>query len=158
MNLSRRSFLRGVLSVAAVSSVPLIRAMPVMPIIYGDGIGDDTAGLQALFDGLPVDIRSDVIRLLAGEHPIISGGIFRLTDGLVVSRGRSVTMSDCNLLLPHSFAKPLFEAKLNGVLELAGEICVKSCSWTGPPISWVTSSFGGQVCGDPVRKGRVLLT
>jgi hypothetical protein len=55
MILTRRNLLRGL--VAAPAIIAIDRLMPVkawaLPILYGDGIHDDTDALQAFMDGRP---------------------------------------------------------------------------------------------------------
>lgn len=80
MNLSRRSFLGGALALMAAPVVA--KYIPILPRLVGDGHHDDTAGLNALFAGEPVDIVRDVARVF-DESPFGSvrliGGIFRIT-------------------------------------------------------------------------------
>lgn len=80
-DLTRRSFLRGALTVAAVSIAPVQAWTPNLPRIVGDGIHDDTLGLQAAFDGKP--FLSDGVVVADGAETLwLRGGIYRLTKGL----------------------------------------------------------------------------
>lgn len=84
---SRRSFLGGVLALTAAATIPLASA-GAAPLIVGDGIHDDTAGLQALFDGKPFRIAGEGIayRLRDGEA-FFSGGTFRVSKTLHLRPG-----------------------------------------------------------------------
>lgn len=81
-SITRRVFLGGTLSVVAASYV---HAEPI-PMLYGDGIHDDTVAIQALFDRKPVNIVNDTITVwrshtvLAGVHGMsMTGGEFRIS-------------------------------------------------------------------------------
>lgn|SRR5574343_681600 len=79
---SRRSFLRGVLSLGAAAVV--LPKVSFLPVIVGDGIHDDAPGLNALFRGEPVNILADGVRLLRNAANIeLSGGKFALGSPLV---------------------------------------------------------------------------
>jgi hypothetical protein len=85
METNRRSFLKGLLTVAAVSCVPVVvDAMPRVPRIVGDGVHDDWAGLQAAIDGKPFICEDNLI--LAREGSVtINGGDFLISKTLRVS-------------------------------------------------------------------------
>lgn len=87
MNLGRRSFLRGVLTVAVLSAVePIVRLARSVPRILGDGVHDDAPGLNALFRGHPVDIVGDCARIIRGRGVVLQNGLFRTCSTLVLSR------------------------------------------------------------------------
>jgi hypothetical protein len=97
---TRRGFLGAMLAAAAAPAI--IRPASLMPIyipkpriltLWGDGIHDDTAALQALIDGERV-IGLDG-RPMAG---MLAGGVYRLTDTLVFDPGTSVVMLDTHFL------------------------------------------------------------
>jgi hypothetical protein len=83
MDVSRRSFLGGILALTAVAVAPKVMAEP-LPRIVGDGVHDDTAGLQALFDGRPftADPRYGVQWVEVEDALRLTGGHFRLTNTL----------------------------------------------------------------------------
>ena len=86
-NLSRRCFLRGTIAVAAAVTMPMAAVSEMFrPLLIGDGVHDDTAALQALLDGDPVDILNDGIRLLRSEGLELQGGVYRLTRTIVLRR------------------------------------------------------------------------
>ena len=64
MDMNRRSFLGGIFAVAGATVVPvaLAKALPVpRPILWGDGIHDDTRALNALFAGEEVECQGMAI-------------------------------------------------------------------------------------------------
>lgn len=90
--MDRRLFLRGALALSAVSVAVPSLAFDGAPTIYGDGIHDDWAGLQAMFDGRPFHVDDEII--VAGEG-VVSGGDFILSrtlsisgDGILVTNSR----------------------------------------------------------------------
>jgi len=87
--ISRRWFLKGALAVTAATVIPMQKVLAFAPKIYGDGIADDTEGLQALFDGKPVDILNDCVRVLTNDGVRLNGGVFRVTSTLSISRSRT---------------------------------------------------------------------
>lgn len=147
--LSRRLFLQGVLSVVAAKVVSIVPAMPAIPILYGDGVNDDAAGLQAVFDGLPVDIRSDVVRLLSGDYPIISGGVFRITRGLVARYGRTIQIEHARIVTAHPLNEPILHATLGAVVGLDDStIHLAEGTWQHPLLSSdseLMASAGGTI-------------
>lgn len=90
--LSRRSFLRGLLTVASVSIVPIVVGGASIPRIVGDGIHDDAPGFQASLDGRPFECEGCVMRLPGALT--ITGGNYRL-DSMVHVRDVPVWISDC---------------------------------------------------------------
>lgn len=85
MTISRRSFLGGALALTAASAVPAsaLRALGAVPVIYGDGIHDDTDGLQAAIDGKPFRVAGeDAYVLSKGGRVFFSSGTFRLSRTL----------------------------------------------------------------------------
>jgi hypothetical protein len=98
MQLSRRSFLGGILSVSAVAVAPLAH----VPRIVGDGIHDDTAGLQAAFDGAPFEADGFVMQR-AGRL-VISGGMFRTTGPLNLVGKSGVVIRDAMFAYEHNGA------------------------------------------------------
>jgi hypothetical protein len=89
-SLSRRSFLRGVVTVGVV-----IAALPrvVLPQLWGDMIHDDTDGLQALMDRKPVEIIHDGAKILPNGRLWINGGKFRVTRPVTLRSYTDLTNS-----------------------------------------------------------------
>lgn len=86
---SRRGFLGGMLSILAVSSVPVFVPSPAegnwMPRIYGNGRDYDGEGLQALFDGKDVILPADKL----GIRGMLDDGK-RSVKGLIFHKGSFV--------------------------------------------------------------------
>lgn len=75
--MDRRTFLRGLLTVAAVSIAPIDNLSVGLPKIVGDGIHDDTAGILAAINGKPFSADGLVVR---GQSAVQFGaGTFRMT-------------------------------------------------------------------------------
>jgi hypothetical protein len=77
--LNRRSFLKGALSVVAATVV--LAKLPkdfALPQIIGDGLHDDTAGLQAALNGEPFLCDGCVVR--NATEVVLHDGTYRLTS------------------------------------------------------------------------------
>lgn len=93
MSISRRSFLGGALALSAATSMPL-KAFAHAPVIYGDGVHDDTAGLQAALDGKPFRVFGHGAYVVRGDgHIFIGNGSFRLSDTLHFRGNVAATVS-----------------------------------------------------------------
>lgn len=89
MHLSRRSFLKGTLTLSAVTVLNIPEVAADIPILYGDGIHDDTKALQALFDREKVIIEND---LISAKMPYyLTGGTYLISDSIHIREGISVT-------------------------------------------------------------------
>lgn len=88
MDVSRRSFLRGAMALTAVTIAQPSMVLASVPTIYGDGIHDDHAGLQALIDGKPFRVQNEASAFQASSG-IIRGGTFAIGDTLVI-RGNGI--------------------------------------------------------------------
>lgn len=112
MDLSRRGFLRGLAGAAAVAvlAVPVVElvARETVPRIVGDGIHDDTAGLQAAVDGKP--FVSDVVKVIEvdGRRTVLLGnGEYQISkamelvdvNDLTIDGGTMVAEGDCAVSL-----------------------------------------------------------
>lgn len=84
--MKRRSFLIGL--GALVAAPAIVRATSIMPVrvvplyipeIYGDGLRDDTAGLQALLNGEPYVVDGKVMMQTA-ETKYLPRGVFMITQ------------------------------------------------------------------------------
>lgn len=96
MDVSRRSFLGGILALTAVAVAPKVMAEP-LPRIVGDGVHDDTAGLQALFDGRPftADPRYGVQWVEVEDALRLTGGRFRLTETVKIVGRKHFVIEEC---------------------------------------------------------------
>src|SRR5690242_8948130 len=103
-SISRRTFFGGAIALAAASALPLSAFAEPVPLICGDGVHDDTAGLQALLDGKPFRVASgapNVVYRNTGGDVYITGGTYRITEALFV-RDRTAFITDCTLFLDRS--------------------------------------------------------
>lgn len=85
MQMNRRSFFKLTAGAAIASALPLPGV--AAPIIYGDGIHDDTEALQALLDGKVVEFADPAMADGAGWHGAklrFPQGIFAISDTLRV--------------------------------------------------------------------------
>lgn len=97
MELNRRSFLGGALALAAATKLPSA-AFASAPVIYGDGVHDDTAGLQAALDGKPFRVVGRGAYVVQKEgHIYIGQGSFRLSDTLRLRGPIPATLSDFHM-------------------------------------------------------------
>lgn len=89
----RRSFLQGVLALtaAAAAGPQLALAEQALPTIYGDGVHDDWAGLQAMFSGKPFRVDNEVV---VAEEGVVHGGNFLLSRPLRIS-GDRICIAEC---------------------------------------------------------------
>lgn len=83
MELTRRSFLRGALTVFAAAGLPAIAMTAGLPVLHGDGVTDDTEALNAMFAGKSYIVGGEIIP--DGSPAIINGGKFRISNTLVMS-------------------------------------------------------------------------
>lgn len=98
---TRRSFLKGVLALGVASTLPLPSFGTPLPVIYSDGIHDDTLGLNAMFLGEPFDVENEGVIAANG---MIRHGNFRISAPLVVAR-EDFWMSESTIALSPDFGK-----------------------------------------------------
>ena len=102
MDLSRRGFLRGLAGAAAVAVLaPVVElvARETLPRIVGDGIHDDTAGLQAAIDGKP--FASDVVKVIDrdGWRTVVLGSDeYRISKALELADTRNLIIDGGTLV------------------------------------------------------------
>lgn len=90
MDISRRSFLGGAIAATVVAVSPAL-ALANLPVIYGDGIHDDWAGLTAFFNGKPFVIEGEGFTASEGR---LFGGRFLLSQTLHIGPG-NFTVNNC---------------------------------------------------------------
>lgn len=117
-NLTRRTLLRGLLTVAAATVIPLPAGL-IAPRIVGDGIHDDWAGLQAAIEGKP--FLCDGQAIIGPESVLLNGGTYRLTHSLRLGSGQRCTFGGNpdalpTLIIDHS--EPMFEVANKADLAL----------------------------------------
>jgi len=98
IKISRRSLLAGFAVCAAASAAPALATRFDYPTLYGDGVRDDTAGLQALIDGKPVyladgSLHSPTNHIRAGSYTINEPLSFTVTGSGLRFKGKGVTIN-----------------------------------------------------------------
>jgi hypothetical protein len=130
MNISRRAFLGGAIILAAATAVPVeaFSALAPRPRIVGDGVHDDTAGLQALFDGEPVLIEGRVVTARDGMISL-RGSIHKISRPLALDRP-SIEIDELRLVRSEHFTgscilsvERVGEVRI-GLLEIGGGFAV----------------------------------
>lgn len=119
--INRRVFLKGALGLTVVAALPI--ALSAVPIIHGDGIQDDWAGLQALFDGEP--FRVDHGGAFIARSGQIKGGCFALSRTLNVS-ANNLRVEECEFI---------------ALTDFQGDFLVRI---TGNSQSWSRCHFDGR--------------
>lgn len=84
--LGRRGFLAAMFGAGAVLVAQPKLLVSRIPILWGDGIHDDTEGLEALFAGRPVKVMSGET-FAPGAAPHLTGGSYRVTAPLELGNG-----------------------------------------------------------------------
>lgn len=96
VEVSRRWFMGGALGVAAAAVMPLGAAYDA--VLYGDGIHDDTAALQALFDGRPVYVKNDGVVLKSNDgHISLKGGNYKISETLNIAPGKTIQLAGLHI-------------------------------------------------------------
>lgn len=93
------TFLGGAIAAGIVAAAGI--TLPLnRPQIWGDGIHDDTEGLQALFDGKRVDVVADDVTIIQAEWIEIRGGNFKISKPLIVARSdMEIRLENCHFML-----------------------------------------------------------
>jgi hypothetical protein len=123
--LSRRSFLRGTLSVTSAAILVKPSDFLRRPTIWSDGVHDDWEGLQALFDRKSVDIVGDATRVFSGGDISINGGWFLLSRTLRIKR------SDWFIMDSRFYRSPDFDGDYMINID-HGAMGTLASSWFGP--------------------------
>ncbi len=101
-DLSRRSFLRGTLALAAVAATA--RYTFALPVIKGDGRHDDTDGLTALFNGEPFVTENEaIVDMVEDGSYIINRGTFYISRTLRFRAGRSGIITESKFRVADDF-------------------------------------------------------
>jgi hypothetical protein len=114
--MNRRSFLRGLLVVSAATvTAPTIAKIASLspPMIFGDGIHDDTAGIQAALDGKPFLCDGLIVSDANGVY--FKDGVFRVTRPLVLRRS-NIGIHDATLVADHPGTMIEVRGRVEGVL------------------------------------------
>lgn len=92
MEMSRRLFLGGLVTIAAATQV---RAVDRRPILWGDGIHDDAPALNAWLRGEPVRIMDDAFAL-QGDDCTIDHARLLISETIDLRKGgRPLVMTNC---------------------------------------------------------------
>mgnify|MGYP003643981239 CR=1 FL=1 len=122
MELSRRSFLIGVASVAAATAAgPALARLGIiaddLPILHGDGVTDDWPAFDALMQGRWARSPTGIIF----KEPIIVGGVYFVS--------KTLTVSAHDFLLAHLQIKTTGDPMLCCLASTLGRI--EECVFTG---------------------------
>ena len=103
--MNRKNFIKtliGATSLVAIPAIGLAKPVaPTVPVLYGDGIHDDTAALQAWFDGTPLRFAKEVL-LLNGDT--LFGKKFLISNTIVLKENKvSRTVSDSDIIASNDF-------------------------------------------------------
>lgn len=93
VDVSRRLFLGGALALSAATILSReVVASETVPTLYGDGVHDDTAALQAMLDQRPVIIEGEAVR---SEGTIyLRSGIYLISRPLVITKDGTAFIGD----------------------------------------------------------------
>lgn len=97
MNVSRRLFLGGVLSLSAASTVKTTTAVPTL---WGDLKHDDAPALNALFRGEPIRVMRG--KALEGGRPALVGANCLLLSPVSI-QAKNAYVGGCNFLAGRGF-------------------------------------------------------
>ena len=105
---NRRGFLKIAFGAAAVTAIPVVLTRALerrLPVIYGDGVHDDTEGLQAALDGREFICRDSCVTVY-GTDVFMHGGNYRISQTLHVGRGlrgaKNATIMGCRFDSPNT--------------------------------------------------------
>lgn len=99
VDLTRRFFLGGAISLIAVTTSSIPRKIGNLPQIWGDGSHDDTGGISALLRSEPVILPKDKLTIDAHKGVTFHRGTFKISRTLEIP-------DDCNLTMD----RPTFRA------------------------------------------------
>lgn len=123
MNLNRRSFLQGCLIVTAAAAIPAqalkaLEAIKPLPILWADGVHDDSDALDAMLSGQPFRTLDGFIGE-AAEGRLV-GANLRISRSIIITR-EGFEISDCVI-------ETLPEFKSRAIMELKQPATVKEAS------------------------------
>jgi hypothetical protein len=94
MDVSRRWFLGGAISLIAVSTFEVTAQCGNVPRIYADNVHDDTSGLHALFHNEPVIFSQDDIGVGESRDIVVHRGVYRVSRTIELPRGLVVRVEE----------------------------------------------------------------
>lgn len=86
-DLTRRNFLGLFGAAAAVAVVGMPAIASEIPVIMGDGVHDDTAGLRAFMLRQPVRVIDDAVEYFNGSILLKGGKTYKISDTVTVPEG-----------------------------------------------------------------------
>lgn len=92
VDLTRRFFLGGAISLIAVTTSGLPKRIGNMPQIWGDGWHDDTGGISALFRSEPVILPKDKLTIDSHKGITFHRGVFKISQTLEIPDDCDLTM------------------------------------------------------------------
>lgn len=105
MGLTRRSFVQALAAAGALAAFPAFSVRSVVPVrwpvLWGDGLHDDTEALQALFDGAPVEHAGQMLHRIRGFAGFIENRRFKISDTIYADRRADIPgfvgLRDCSV-------------------------------------------------------------
>ena len=141
--MNRRSFLKiaGAAGLLTVTPISIASALATkVPIIYGDGIHDDTEGLQAAVSGKDFVCESDIV-WVSGDTVKIYAGNFLISD--------TITISDTRTLIGGSrftMAGPgLQNDKYMICITASSDLVLRNCHFVGAGLEVISDSQGNYI-------------
>lgn len=113
--MNRRDFFKVTFATGVAAAVPAILAER-LPEIVGDGVHDDTAGLQAALNGRDFIAHNGCVRVEGGMC-YLNGGLYRLTKTLEVGENKPFSMANASF---RSSAEMFMRVQSNSPCQLIG--------------------------------------
>ena len=106
VDMSRRLFLGGALALTGTALVPNPPAPSPQSLVtlYGDGIHDDTEGLMALLNGIPVQLDYVGVKVVEEGNIDMRGGVFLVSKTLIIEEhGPKLTLTGGTIKVASGF-------------------------------------------------------
>ncbi|MBR9807458.1 MAG: hypothetical protein GYB49_09575 [Alphaproteobacteria bacterium] len=98
MELNRRSFFFGAGATVIAAAVPV--NLKQVPVLYGDGVHDDTEALQAFFNHDRFKVaRGNVLH----RQNFLIGGRFLISETIKFGATKKITVKDCEFVCSDGF-------------------------------------------------------
>lgn len=121
VELTRRFFLSGAISLLAASTFEVLPSMANLPRIYADRKNDDTSGLGALFRREPVIFSRDNIGVDKHKGITFHTGRFKITQILELPPGLKVKVEGITLDLHELYEQfPVFRGRHKELIQFTG--------------------------------------
>ena len=136
--MNRRSFLKiaGAAGLLTVTPISIASALAKkVPIIYSDGIHDDTEGLKAAVSGKDFVCDSGIVHV-SGDTAIIRGGNFLLSDTVNITDTRAF-ISNCRFVMSEAARK---DGRFMFFMSSWKEMVLLNCHFVGAGIKMPPSS------------------